>query len=137
MKMIPGAEIVVGPRGRQIIFQKDLSLDAFASLLSSMMENGTEFAFFDTDYPSPSDPGAYFNYSPRGGEWRMSLGNHGWSGGIYVIETEVVCRQLQKLNSKGALEALTIDGVLFARHYKPETPLQNQEMNARLKEIHR
>jgi len=45
MKMIPGAEIVVGPRGRQIIFQKDLSLDAFASLLSSMMENGTEFAF--------------------------------------------------------------------------------------------
>src|ERR1035437_9012508 len=108
MNKIPGVEVTTGGRERQIIFKDDLPFNAFVTLLESMMKDGIRFSFYDATYPSPSDPGAYFSYSPTNGVWRMTLGNHGWSGGIYEVEAMVISSQLWSLYSRGALEPLQL-----------------------------
>jgi hypothetical protein len=55
-----------------------------------LLKQEVEFAFFDATYAPSSDSGAYFSYSPSNSVWRMTFGNHGWSGGIYEIETTAV-----------------------------------------------
>ena len=129
-------EITSGPKGRQIVFAQGMHLDAFARLLQSLMDGGMEFAFYDSTYPSPSDPGAYFSYAPMNGVWRMTLGNHGWSGGIYEIGAAVVANQLQSLCSKGILSAIELDGVHFCSHYQSESRSKNEAMNIKLGNLH-
>lgn len=136
MNKIPGVEVTTGARGRQIIFKDDLPSNTFVTLLESMMNDGIEFAFYDATYPSPSDPGAYFSYSPMNGVWRMTLGNHGWSGGIYMVEAAVVSTQLRSLYSKGALDPLDLEKVCFFSHYEPEPQSKNEAMNRKLRELH-
>ncbi|MGP0019871.1 MAG: hypothetical protein ACLPHP_14975 [Candidatus Sulfotelmatobacter sp.] len=124
------------PKGRQIVFKDEMQPAEFAVLVESLMNDGVEFAFYDVRYPSPSDPGAYFKYSPMNGVWRMTLGNHGWSGGIYEIESEVLINQLQNLHKAGVLKSLDIEKVYFSSHYQPESAEKNDAMNTLLRKIH-
>jgi hypothetical protein len=129
-------EITNGPKGRRVVLAHDMQFSAIVSLLHSLMVGGMEFAFYDPKYPSPSDPGAYFSYSPMNGMWRMTLGNHGWSGGIYEIDAPVVANQLWALYSTGLLSALELAGVHFFSHYQPESRSENEAMNMKLRGLH-
>ena len=106
MNTIEGMNYCDGPPGREIVFDEGLSEKTFFRFLATMMEGGLEFTFYDPLYPSPSDPGAYLSYRPNNGTWKMTLGNHGWSGGIYEIEPSTICRQLKNLHDKGLLKGL-------------------------------
>ena len=97
-----------------------------------MMQDGTEFSLFDPKYPS----GAYLSYSPKNRAWLMTLGNHGWSGGIYNIRPKIVSRQLYDLYVSDRLEPLGLDGVYFFKHYQPKSVETNEEMNRQLENIH-
>jgi len=134
MMLVPGMEVSTGPTGRRIIFTGELP--EFSAALEEMMALNVEFAFYDPMYPSPSDPGAYFSYSPSRGAWRMTLGNHGWSGGIYTIAHATIGTQLRSLYSRKLLKALDLDNVHFSAHYAPESPTKSEEMNVRLQKLH-
>lgn len=134
--MIAGVEIHDGDKGRCILFQKGLTAGAFSDFLDAMMQDSTEFSFFDPKYPSPSDPGAYLSYSPKKDEWLMTLGNQGWSGGVYKITPEIVSRQLHDLYLAGLLESLGLNRVGFFEHYEPVSAERNEQMNRLLEKIH-
>lgn len=134
--MIPGIQIHDGEKGRCIVFEKGLTAEEFTDFLDAMMQDSMEFSLFDPKYPSPSDPGAYLSYSPKEDEWLMTLGNHGWSGGVYNITPEIVSRQLHDLYLTGLLEPLGLDRVCFFKHYEPVSAERNEQMNRLLEKIH-
>lgn len=136
MPPIEGIHVQEGPPRRRLCFDQGLTGDAFAQLLAWLMQADIEFALFDPLYPSPSDPGAYLSYRPVNGVWRMTLGNHGWTGGIYEIEMAIVCQQLSNLHAKGQLGEITVEEVAFFSHYELRSVEANAEMNQRLCDIH-
>jgi hypothetical protein len=44
------------------------------------LPKGWQFLFFDRDYPSGSDPGAWVEVERIGQRFRYRRGNHGWTG---------------------------------------------------------
>ncbi len=66
----------------------------------------------------------------------MTLGNHGWSGGIYNIRSATISRQIHNLYARGRLSSLGLDNVGFFRHYRPVSAEANDEMDRRLLELH-
>ncbi len=134
--LIAGTKIQTGQRGRVLCFDKGLGEAEFSDLLAALMRDKTEFSLHDPSYPSPSDPGAYMSYSPHEGNWRMTLGNHGWSGGIYDIRPATLSRQIYSLYASGRLSSLGLDRVGFLGHYRPASAEANDEMNLRLLELH-
>jgi hypothetical protein len=100
------------------------------------MEQGIDFSLFDAAYPgTASDPGAYLDYRPVDGAWHMTLGNHGWTGGIYRIDTSIVLLQLRSLYEKGRLE-LGVQDVYFSEYYDMANSARNLEKNEQLRRIH-
>jgi len=81
--------------------QKKITLD-FTSisklddLFEILEKHKFKFDLFDLQYPQISDEGAYFSYT-FDKVWKMTLGNHGWSGGIYTIDKNVIINQLTNL----------------------------------------
>lgn len=73
-------------------------------LLVILRNNKIAFAIYDSLYPSSGDPGAYLDYSQEKNEkansWSMTLGNHGWTGGIYTIDEYIMARQILNLVQK-------------------------------------
>ncbi len=69
-----------------INFEKNVTYSNCIELLEFLKSHKLSIEFFDCLYPSPSDPGAYFSYSSLKNSWEITLGNHGWSGGIYKID---------------------------------------------------
>ena len=108
-------------------------------LLATLMLSKAEFCLYDAHYPSPSDPGAYISYSQEGADpncWSMTLGNHGWSGGIYQIQDTVICNQLFHLLSSKAIDAVQLNKVSFFSHYKRLTPPENRLLNDLISKLH-
>lgn len=124
---------------KQVELAESVSMKSVQALLTHLKKGGRAFAFYDPCYPSPSDPGAYLSYSPAGaspGTWRMTLGNHGWSGGIYEVNELTVCAQVKNLASRGLLDRIDLDNVGFFSHYAPEDSAKNQTMNQKLASLH-
>jgi hypothetical protein len=125
-------------RTRRIGLSDPLLDSTLDGLLQVLREYGEDFGFFDERYPSPSDPGAYFSYSPSetAGKWRMTLGNHGWTGGIYEIDDATICRQLKDLIAKKLLRSIEIDDVCFFSRKPAESASSSRSMNKKLLRIH-
>lgn len=124
----------------RIQFGNALSAEDFGRLLQSIRRHVGEFALFDPLFPSVSDPGAYFSYCalpPLPKRWHMTLGNHGWSGGIYQIEEQTILCQLENLWRQGKLNSVSIDHVNFFHHRPRQSGEANNTMNARLMQIHK
>ena len=138
MNRLDGCRLVHG-RTRKIRLSGSVDDATLHALLQALKDHGEEFGFFDERYPSPSDPGAYFSYSPSeaAGKWRMTLGNHGWTGGIYEIDDDTVCRQLRDLVADKLIRSIEIDHVYFFSRKPAETASSNGSMNKKLMRIHR
>jgi len=66
----------------------------------------------------------------------MTLGNHGWSGGIYKVSAAVVARQLCDLHEAGRLSPVELDQTGFFRHYPSMSAERNDQMNRQLIDLH-
>jgi hypothetical protein len=135
---IEGCRLVRG-RTRRIKLPDPLPDSTLEGLLQVLRECGVDFGFFDEGYPSPSDPGADFSYSPSetAGKWRMTLGNHGWTGGIYEIDDSTICLQLKDLIARKRLRSVEIGDVCFFSRKPAESASSNRSMNKKLSAIHR
>ena len=67
----------------------------------------------------------------------MTLGNHGWSGGIYIIDKKVIINQLTSLIMLENNIVLEIQNANFLRHFTEKSDSENLEMNKKLEEIHK
>ena len=109
------------------------------SLIFSSKYHNLGLSYFDDLYPSPSDPGAYFNFYPSNtseSQYLMSLGNHGWSGGIYLIDEEIMKKQLHNLIKLKLLKAIELTFDLPMKYYSLEDEDSNSVMRLRLFNLH-
>lgn len=135
---IDGCRYVRGRPGR-IDLPNPLPDATLDELLQVLKRCGKDFGFYDERYPSPSDPGAEFSYSPSetAGKWRMTLGNHGWTGGIYEIDDDTIRRQIGDLVAKKRLRSIEVGNVYFFSHMPNESAASSRAMNKKLLRIHR
>ena len=100
---------------------------------------GGVFGIYDPLYPStPNDPGAYISYSAKDAPehfWYMTMGNHGWSGGKYLVPEGIVVNQILNLFNKGLLEEIK-KGTPFGSHYEMKSEKDNQQLISKLTSIH-
>lgn len=113
-----------------------VSIPKLDDLFEILEKHKFKFDFFDRKYPQISDEGAYFSYS-FDQVWKMTLGNHGWSGGIYIIDKKVIINQLTNLIMLENEIELGIKNVSFFKQFTEKSDSENLEMSKRLKDIHK
>lgn len=130
----------IGFTNKQINIANDTPFANILALLKILRTHKVSFALYDSYYPSPSDPGAYLSYSQKLNEtehaWSMTLGNHGWSGGIYTISENTIAWQIHNLAKNNQIDSIKIDNVKIASHYDKENTDRNRNRNALLYGIH-
>ena len=118
----------------------EATIASIAELLRVLRKYNIAFAFYDSYYPSPSDPGAYLDYSQEKNEtedsWSMTLGNHGWTGGIYTITENNIVRQIHNLIKNKQIDSVRIDNVKIFSHYDKQNSDYNKNQNALIFGIH-
>ncbi len=123
-------------------FNRQITKNEIGELIEKLWENQFKISFHDTLYPfsGGSDPGAYFSYSTEKtigkGYWSMTLGNHGWSGGIYHLRRETIIQQIYNLVSSGEMNKIQITEVYFGSHYKLESKQRSIETNKEIMSKH-
>lgn len=138
LNSLAGIQVIEKGKG-QIQLTEQVTLEQVQHLLDVFRKHGREFAIYDPCFPSPSDPGAYFSYSPEKAllnTWNMTLGNHGWTGGIYVIDEKTVALQLKNLAARKLLEQVDLGGACFFSRYSPVEKARNERMNEQLLILH-
>jgi hypothetical protein len=66
----------------------------------------------------------------------MTLGNHGWTGGIYEIDDATICRQLKDLVAKKLIHSIEIGDVCFYSRKPAESAASSKAMNKKLLRLH-
>ena len=81
-----------------------------------------EFMFYDRDYPSSSDPGAFVSIKRVDDQYTMKRANHGWSNGWETTSFENLVSYLSKCikYNKGS------DSMSKMRLYPPQPSTQKQ-----------
>ena len=135
---IPGADIRTRHERRILSFPSTLTWEEAGLIISLLRKHKIDFEVYDFFYPSPSDPGAYITYFLNEGDegWKMTLGNHGWTGGVYTITDNVIQQQLYSLAGKTGKLELSIDNVRGFRHYSEKSPEQNKKENEKIYAMH-
>jgi hypothetical protein len=139
IERIAGMAVTGKSGARAVILSADATLDEVRNLIFALRDASAQLSVYDAAYPSPSDPGAYFTYScgkAAAGRWSMTLGNHGWTGGIYQVEDDTIAVQVFDLLKKGQLTELQFEGGCFFAHYDHESEERNLEMNRRIQSLH-
>lgn len=137
---IAGLKIVQKSNSIAIAIDQNLQIETVRILLQILRENKVAFALYDSFYPSASDPGAYFDYSPEqnvdNSTWSMTLGNHGWTGGVYSIEENVIANQIHNLIKHKQIDSIRIDDVKIFSHYGKKIAELNVKQNELISGIH-
>tara|TARA_Y100001978_G_C23645455_1_gene410520 strand:- start:691 stop:1140 length:450 start_codon:yes stop_codon:yes gene_type:complete len=127
-------------KGTYIKVSSQFDIDKLQGLIRFLSKKNIDFAIYDEFYPSMSDPGAYISYSNLEKEnttkWKMTLGNHGWSGGIYEIDESTVLAQLKNLIKHNKLKEIKIVGVPFFRNYNLKDELASKKENELILTLH-
>jgi hypothetical protein len=91
---IPGLVIDRSDPGRAgVVVGDDATSMSFRTLVSWLPED-CSLHFWDAEYPSPSDPGAYFVVQKSAGKIFWTMGNHGWSGDWRATSADEVVARL-------------------------------------------
>lgn len=124
---------------KDIDLPKEAKRDDIVTVLNELKETGKAFEIYDPYYPSPSDPGAYMGYLYQGSDaqsFDMTLGNHGWSGGIYQINEDLIVNQFLHIARTHNGLRIKIEKAQFFSHHAKESVSNNKKMNTMLAEIH-
>jgi hypothetical protein len=68
--------------------------------------------------------------------WSMTLGNHGWTGGIYQIRKTTVNQQVYNLFMRKKLKEVGITDVAFFSHYNRESPERSRIKDQEILQMH-
>lgn len=79
----------------EYVVADDLPADLAARILLALSPD-RELGFFDPNYPSPSDPGAYVSARKTVEGFRCGIGNHGWSQQLPVESFDWLAAYLQR-----------------------------------------
>jgi len=79
----------------EFIFNNKANEQTITRLLSEIPPE-TELMFYDRDYPSPSDPGAFVSIKRVNDQYSMKRANHGWSDGWEPVRSETLAGYLSK-----------------------------------------
>ncbi len=77
------------------VFNHDANEQTITHLVRELASE-TEFIFYDGDYPSPSDPGAFVAITRDNDRYFMQRSNHGWSKRAGSISFESLVDYLSK-----------------------------------------
>lgn len=128
---------------RYITFQEGISIKSIEALLERLRKHALEFTFYDQRYPiasDDSDPGAYVSYSQKKNTidrvWNMTMGNHGWTGGIYQINELTIAVQIKDLVDRKLISEIKIDRVVFYDHYELMAPEKSKNENRKIVKQH-
>ena len=93
------------------------SSDETLRLLIRNIPHETQVIFYDKDYPSPSDPGAYVSFMRVNNEYLIERGNYGWSNEWMPMGTEELVTYLLKCSEshKMVAESVHYMSVLYER----------------------
>ena len=123
-----------------IRISRNITKNEIDKLLEKLWENKSAIAFYDTFYPQTKDGGAYFSYSTEkiiGPDyWSMTLGNDGWSGGIYQIKKNTVNQQIYNLVINNKIKGIKISNVNFFSHYGMESREKSTAKEEEIYAIH-
>lgn len=137
---IGGLKLIQKPNSIAISIDQDIQIENVRALLELLRKNKIAFALYDYFYPSPSDPGAYIDYSQEQNDnantWSMTLGNHGWTGGIYSIKENIIANQIHNLVKCKQIDSIRIDDVKIFSHYNKKVGELNDKQNDLLSKIH-
>jgi hypothetical protein len=126
-------------KNKVIKLDKRATENDISKLLKIFCKYDNAFSIYDIIYPSPSDPGAYISYSKKYNElentWSMTLGNHGWTGGIYTIDERIIALQIYNLVSREQINTIQIENVNLFK-YDMENIDFNRNQNALIYGIH-
>jgi hypothetical protein len=140
IRKLDGIEILDAQNSRIIKISNRTNLETIRQLLKTLRFHKVAFSLFDHLYPSPSDPGASIDYSQELNDsensWSMTLGNHGWTGGIYTINDNNISIQIKNLTKQKLIDGLRIDNVKIFNHYDKENIDYNRNQNALIYGIH-
>lgn len=105
-----------------LVVGDDVSPKSFRALLS-WLPTDCSLHFWDAEYPSPTDPGAYFVVQRGGGGLIWKMGNHGWSGDWRAISADEVVARLSanRLDEHGGPARIGIEGVWPVRAAHAQT----------------
>ena len=79
----------------EFIFNNDANEQTIMRLVGELPPD-TEFMFYDEEYPSPSDPGAFVTIRRDNDQYRMDRSNHGWQKKPEGISSEKLVGYLLK-----------------------------------------
>lgn len=79
----------------EFIFNNKANEQTISRLLGEIPPE-SEFMFYDRDYPSPSDPGAFVSIKRVNDQYTMKRANHGWSDGWEPVHFETLAGYLSK-----------------------------------------
>lgn len=119
---IPGAKFILSDDADEKTLE-DLVLDMPAEY---------EVMFFDKNYTSPSEPGAYVMFRKINNRYVVKRGNHGWSSEWFFISPEKLtdylnkCSNSHKRNNSGYAEEMR---VLYQTSPIPLEKIMDSEVN--------
>jgi len=130
---------VHGDIGSRVVeFTSLIVFDDVLRLIQILRRANATITLHDRRYPSP--PGAFMDYSQEKAapeRWSMTLGNHGWTGGIYQIDDETIALQIHDVFNRGRRPKLQIEGGTIFSHYDQENATRNKKMIQALRELHK
>jgi hypothetical protein len=139
IRRLPGMALARDSGAKCVQLDSKVLFNDLLRMITILREHDAKISVFDPCYPSPSDPGAYFDYTLQkavGETWSMTLGNHGWSGGIYRVDDRTLAMQVYGLSSNGRLSKLDVERGTIFEHYAPVTERSNVEMIEKLRTLH-
>ncbi|MDO6472313.1 hypothetical protein [Maribacter sp. 1_MG-2023] len=126
--------------GNKLLIGDNFSLSDIPRLIQIFRTNNIEFGIHDIVHPSPTDPGAYIDYSLLMSEsqdnWSMTMGNHAWSAGIYRIKESTIILQLENLIKNNKLSEIKVGNALFFSRKEVLEKSLSDEKNAELIILH-
>jgi hypothetical protein len=92
---LTGDETSVGDKVLEFVFNGDANEQTIMRLVSELPPD-IVFMFYDADYPSPSDPGAFVSVRRDNDQYRIERSNHGWQKKSEPISAEKLVGYLSK-----------------------------------------
>ncbi len=133
---IPQVLTVVNGGRSELAFAKDATLASVTALVGKI-HDGMELWFYDEEFDSPSDPGAFVTLVRNGDLLLARWKNHGWGAGWIVLSDEEAARYLWACrgeNTIGASNAIGHVGMRLRPARKKPTPPENESSEQHLHE---
>ncbi len=116
---------ITGESMKKFMFNENANEQTMAQLVREIPLQ-TEVVFYDKDFPSPSDPGAYVAFRQVDNQYMMQRSNRGWSKKWEVISFESLVGYLLKCSKFNM--GPDFPNMMFSYTVKVETPsLKNKK----------